>query len=292
MADMPADFWSGWIALITVISLAGMAWLVYSVYFSSNGHEEESPVWDENLSEGTNPAPMWWFWFLFACLIFSAIYLMFYPGLGSYAGVLNWSMGGRLEESYSAYHNQFDDQRKLVRDASITTLRDNHIAMASAKRVFEQNCAACHGHDAKGQAALFPDLKDADWQWGSSEAQLEQTIRLGRMAVMPGWQASLGDDGVEQVADYLLAWAKHEPIADEDAGKALYSQFCVACHGLDGTGNVLLGGSNLVDEVWLYGGDVESIRQSISTGRMGVMPRFQDRLDDTQIRMLIAWLSE
>ncbi len=292
MADMPADFWSGWIILITVISMAGMAWLVYSVFFSANAHEEESPVWDENLSEGPNPPPIWWFWFIFACLIFSVIYLMLYPGLGSYSGVLNWSQGGRLDESYTTYHEQFDDLRKLVRDASIPTLRDNASAMRSAQRIFEQNCAACHGPDARGQAALFPDLRDADWQWGGSETDIEQTIRHGRTAVMPGWQSVLGDEGVEEVTDYLLAWNQFDSITDEDPGKTLYTQFCVACHGADGKGVAILGGPNLVDDVWLYGGDVTAIQSSIANGRSGLMPNFQDRLDDAQIRMLIAWLSE
>lgn len=292
MADMPADFWSGWIVLITVISMAGMSWLVYSVFFSADGHEEESPVWDENLSEGPNPAPMWWFWFIFACLIFSVIYLMLYPGLGSYSGVLNWSQGGRLDESYATYHDQFGDLRTLVRDASVATLRDNQAAMRSAQRVFEQNCAACHGSDAKGQAALFPDLRDADWQWGGSESNIEQTIRFGRNAVMPGWQAALGDDGVKQVAAYLLSGMQNESLTEADPGRATYTQFCSACHGPDGQGNVLLGGPSLVDEVWLYGGDAQAIEVSIAIGRMGVMPPFNDRLDDTQIRMLIAWLSE
>ncbi len=289
MADMPADFWSGWIVLITVISMAGMSWLVYSVFFSANGHKEESPVWDENLTKESNPAPMWWFWFIFACLIFSVIYLMLYPGLGSYSGVLNWSQGGRLDESYATYHQQFDDRRALVRDASVATLRDNQTAMRSAQRVFEQNCAACHGPDAKGQAALFPDLRDAHWQWGGSETAIEQTIRFGRNAVMPGWQAVLGDDGVKQVADFLLAWDQKP---DGDPGKTLYTQFCIACHGADGNGVAALGGPSLIDDVWLYGGDAQSIEHSIAIGRTGIMPAFDDRLDDTQIRMLIAWLSQ
>ena len=289
MADMPTDFWSGWIILITVISMAGMSWLVYSVFFSANGHEEESPVWDENLTKEFNPAPMWWFWFIFACLIFSVIYLMLYPGLGSYSGVLNWSQGGRLDESYATYHDQFGDLRALVRDASVDTLRDNQAAMRSAQRVFEQNCAACHGPDAKGQAALFPDLRDAHWQWGGSETAIEQTIRFGRNAVMPGWQAVLGDDGVKQVTDYLLAW-NEKP--DGDSGKTLYTQFCIACHGADGNGVAALGGPSLIDDVWLYGGDAQSIEHSIGIGRTGIMPAFDDRLDDTQIKMLTAWLSQ
>ena len=98
MADMPSDFWSGWIIGLTVVSLLGLTWLVFSIYFSKNGSEEfESPVWDETLKEGNHPAPMWWFWMTLAALVFTVIYLILYPGLGSFSGTLKWSQHGRLE---------------------------------------------------------------------------------------------------------------------------------------------------------------------------------------------------
>jgi cytochrome c oxidase cbb3-type subunit 3 len=289
MADMPSDFWAGWIALITVISLGGMCWLIYSVYFTP-GHDEPSPVWDENLSEGANPAPMWWFWFIFALLIFSVIYLMLYPGLGSYKGVLNWSQGGRLDQSYETYESKFGDVRSLVKDASIETLQTNTAAMQSAQRIYEEHCENCHGAEATGQADLFPDLRDAAWQWGGDETAIMQTLRGGRHAVMPGWQAALQDEGVDQVANYLFALGKGESVAADDPGQTKYQMFCAACHGVDGTGMAVLGGPNLVDDVWLYGGDMDAVRHSIAIGREGVMPAFGDRLDETQLRMLTAWL--
>jgi cytochrome c oxidase cbb3-type subunit 3 len=289
MADMPTDFWSGWIVALTVISLTVLAWLVYSVYFTKNG-DEASPVWDGNLSEGSKPAPMWWFWLIFSLLIVSVIYLMLYPGLGSYSGALNWSLGGRLEQSYAKYTGQFDGVRQLLQNASIDTLRQNDSAMASAERIYKQNCAACHGLDARGQANMFPDLKDAVWQWGGGEAPLEHTLRHGRVAVMPGWQAAIGSEGVGRVAEYLSVLGT--PAAAGHPGNATYMQLCVACHGVDGGGNALLGGPSLVDEVWLYGDDPQSLRHSIGIGRTGIMPAFGQRLDDTQIRLLVAWLTQ
>ena len=98
MADLPSDFWSGWIIVLTVASLGGLVWFVFSVYFGgANEAQHESPVWDEDLTEGEAPAPMWWFWMVLAALVFSAIYLMLYPGLGSFAGVLQWSQGQDIE---------------------------------------------------------------------------------------------------------------------------------------------------------------------------------------------------
>ena len=86
MADLPSGFWAGWIAVLTIVSLIGLIWLSLSIYMSRE--EYKSPVWDENLREGSTPAPLWWFWLMFALLIFSDIYLVLYPGLGSYRGAL------------------------------------------------------------------------------------------------------------------------------------------------------------------------------------------------------------
>lgn len=107
---------------------------------------------------------------------------------------------------------------------------------------------------------------------------------------MPGWLPVLGEDGVRDVAAYVLAMAAGNDVA-EHPGKLRYTQTCGACHGADGTGVALLGGPNLVDDIWLYGGDAESLRHSIAVGRTGVMPPFAGRLDDTQVRMLVAWLT-
>lgn len=290
MSDMPTDFWAGWIAVVTIISFAGLAWLIYSIYFSPDeaGHEGEGPVWDENLREGSNPAPMWWFWLILSLMVFSVLYLMLYPGLGSYSGALKWTQGGRLNESVAVYKAEFGGTRALIAEANIATLMADDSLMASAQRVFDQNCAVCHGYDGRGQADHFPDLKDADWQWGGSPEQIEQSIRAGRNAVMVGWTALLGEDGVGQVADYISAMG--DGSGDGHPGQMKYNQFCIACHGLDGTGNPLLGAPNLVDDIWLYGGSAEAVQASIANGRQGEMPAFDQRLDATQIRLLVALL--
>ena len=288
MADMPSDFWAGWIAVITIVSFAGLVWLIFSVYFSEEA-PHDSPVWDENLREGANPAPMWWFWMILSLLVISVIYLMLYPGLGSYAGALKWSQGGRLNESLVAFETEFAGVRKLIAEAQLETLHADSALMASGQRVFDRNCAVCHGYDAAGQAAHFPDLTDAVWQWGGDPAQIEQSIRSGRIGVMVGWAQVLGDEGVNDVADYVRRLGTGE--VDGHAGQVPYNQFCVACHALDGTGNTALGAPSLVDDVWLYGESDAALRESIATGRTGEMPAFGERLDDTQIRLLVALLT-
>ncbi len=291
MADLPTAFWGGWIAIITSVSFVGLGWLIFSIYFAAGDEHEEAdgPVWDENLREGSNPAPMWWFWMILSLMVFSVLYLMLYPGLGSYKGALKWSQGGHLNESISDYESEFGGIRKLIAEAQLKTLQADDALMSSAQRVFDRNCAVCHGYDAAGQASHFPNLTDATWQWGGTPTLIERSIRDGRNAVMIGWSQVLGDEGVEQVAGYVKLLG--EGNADGHPGQARYNQLCVACHGIDGFGNAALGAPNLADDIWLYGGSDEALKFSIANGRLGEMPAFGERLDDTQIRLLLALLT-
>jgi cytochrome c oxidase cbb3-type subunit 3 len=266
--------------------------LVFSIYFSpTEDHEgSDGPVWDENLREGSHPAPIWWFWLILASMVFSVVYLMLYPGLGSYQGALRWSQGGNLEGSLATYDDEFGAIRKLIAEGHLDTLQGDADIMRSAQRVFDRNCAVCHGYDAQGQADIFPNLKDDEWQWGGSPAQIEQSIVSGRNAVMVGWAQVLGDTGVNNVADYLQVLGGDG--ADGHPGQQQYNQFCVVCHGADGVGNPALGAPSLVDDVWLYGDSKDAVRHSIALGRLGEMPAFSQRLDATQIKLLVALLAE
>jgi cytochrome c oxidase cbb3-type subunit 3 len=232
---------------------------------------------------------MWWFWLILAMMVVSVLYLMLYPGLGSFQGALKWSQGGRLDESIAQYEAEFGGIRKLVAEGQVATLQADPAIMASAQRVFDRNCAVCHGYDAAGQASYFPDLTDSEWQWGGSEAQIEQSIRSGRTAVMVGWEQALGADGVDRVADYLGVLGT-DPAAGHP-GQAQYNTFCIACHAADGSGNPVLGAPSLTDDVWLYGDSNEALVHSIAIGRAGVMPAFGERLDDTQVKLLVALLT-
>lgn len=293
MADLPTGFWSGWIIVITLVSLCALLWLTISIYFGADANKEPDPdtepVWDNDLREGSNAPPLWWFWLLLATLVFSLIYLMLFPGLGSYPGLLNWSQGSRVANSYENFEQNFAEVRAEIAASSLATIQNDLNLMQTAERIYKRECSACHGPDARGQASLFPNLADVDWQWGSSAEQIEQTIRAGRNANMLAWQAVLGDDNIDQVAGYIMQMG--DSGSASHAGKAAYDQNCAACHGIDGTGNTLLGAPNLADDIWLYGGDLETVKASISAGRNGVMPAFSNRLDDAQIKLLVAMLA-
>lgn len=291
MADLPSGFWSGWIVVITLVSLAGVAWLTWSLYFSADNEKEPEvePVWDGNLKEGNNAPPMWWFWLIFAAMIFTLVYLMLYPGLGGFSGFLNWSQGSRITESYESFESNFAQARSEIAALSLAEIQNDLELMNTAERIFSRECAACHGPDGRGQASLFPNLHDVDWQWGGSPEQIEQTIRLGRQAQMISWEAVLGNTGVGQVAQYVQVLG--EDGHENHPGKAAYEQNCAACHGVDGAGNQALGAPRLSDDIWLYGGDLTSIQTTLRNGRFGIMPAFADRLDDVQIQLLVALLA-
>lgn len=291
MAIMPSDFWSGWIVVITVISLIGLAWLVLSIYFLRPGDDQlhEEPRWDETLQEGNTPAPFWWFWLILAMMVISVVYLMLYPGLGSFSGAFQWSQGGQLAERQAAYQSEFQTFAMDVMNSSYEELALNDRAMNSATGLFEEHCSACHGSDAQGQAKLFPNLSDGVWQWGGSAQQIEQTIRNGRNAVMVPWLNALGGEAqLQSVAEYVSAMAAG--IDPQHPGKRYYDRFCIACHGPEGDGNPVLGAPRLNDDTWLYGSELGDIRKTIIEGRSGQMPAFGGILSDLQIKLLTAWL--
>jgi cytochrome c oxidase cbb3-type subunit 3 len=289
---MPSDFWSGWIVVITITGLVALSWAVFSVYFSAKGRDDgHSPVWDETLLEGNNAPPLWWFWFILSLLVITVVYLILYPGLGSNSGMLQWSHAGHMEHSAMMYDDAFHNTRETLASKPVEMLQSDAMAMASAERIFKQNCAACHGADAKGQASMFPNLTDNDWQWGGAPEQIAATIRRGRRAMMPAHGEIVGKDGIAELVRYISSLSKGNGNADVAKGRELFVTYCIACHDEDAEGSTLVGAPNLTDNIWLYGGSDEALTNTITNGRSGVMPAFEKRLDALEIRLLVAWLT-
>ena len=293
-------FWSGWLSGIVILSLGALVWLLVSVW-RGGGDAHPDAVWDGDLREVGNPAPLWWLLLMVALLAYSAVYLVLYPGLGNWSGALKWSQQGQLECRLHADEQRYGAVRARWRGATASELAADPQAMRSAAHLYQLHCATCHGIDARGQAQ-FPDLTDDAWQWGGLEMQIAASITNGRTAVMPPWGALLKDEGVAQMRDYLLALS--EGGGDGDGGSSgggdgseahaqarqQFAQFCAACHGADARGNPTLGAPDLTDAASLYGNTPAAIAHSITAGRTGVMPAWNTRLDETQIRLLAAWL--
>jgi cytochrome c oxidase cbb3-type subunit 3 len=289
VADLPSHFWGGWIVAITVTTFFALLWFVIDVY-RAGGEGNEHEVWDETLREGAKPAPIWWFWFILGLMSVSVIYVIFYPALGRYRGALNWSQESQIADRFANYEARFGAERRHVLEQPSATLAADEALMHSAQRIFNSNCSSCHGRDAAGQAGHFPDLTDDAWQWGGGEEQIAETIRVGRQGIMPPWLEAVGERGVRQLADHVMALSTGNA-SPSTPGAELFQQFCVACHQADGSGNALLGAPALNDPIWTYGGGRAEVIASIANGRNGTMPAFGERLDDTQVRLLTAWLA-
>jgi cytochrome c oxidase cbb3-type subunit 3 len=169
---------------------------------------------------------------------------------------------------------------------------NNEQAMSTAHNLFQQNCAQCHGSDGGG-AVGFPNLRNADWQWGADADSVVATIANGRVAAMPPWAEVLGDQGVTEVVAYVQQLSGQQADAAlATAGQARFETVCAACHGVDGKGNPLLGAPNLTDDVWLYGSDAATIKQTIVAGRNGQMPAWNDKLGEQRVKLLAAYVTK
>lgn len=289
MLDNLPLFWNMWVILITLVGLVFLTTLAIKIYFPKDDHCEEEVVWDETLIEGTSPPPEWWFWLITAALMFSVLYMIFYPGFGNYNGLFDLTNAKQFTESKSKINNKYFAKLDKLDKLSIVELQKNQDAMVLAKNIYNNNCVNCHSKDAAGQT-IFPNLKDNEWQWGGSSQDIINTITNGRQASMPAWSPILGKENTAKVAKFIKDFNANKDSKNHKIGKEKYQQFCLGCHGIDGKGNVVLGAPNLQDNIWLYGGDLASINKSIASGRAGIMPPQKDRLSALQVKLLTAWI--
>ena len=299
MISQPA---SVFIIVFTAINIVACLWLMWwtartrvpsadaSNEAAADGAGTTGHVWDGDLQELNNPLPRWWLGLFIITVVFGAAYLIFYPGMGNFAGTSKWSSVGAYEEQVAHQRANFEVSVASFKDRSLRELAGNGSAMATAKNLFGANCAGCHGSDARG-AKGFPNLTDRDWLWGSDEQRLLQTIAQGRQGIMPALGTALGDDGVNEVASYVVSLSGRKAPADwVTAGEQRFQMLCVGCHGADAKGNALLGAPNLTDDIWLHGGDFDSVRATIAGGRDNLMPAHQDLLGDTKVKLLAAYV--
>lgn len=292
MSDFTSEFWS-W--FIIAISGGGIVWLFYLLRGTNKAETEEGVptghVWDENLEELNNPLPRWWLWMFYITIVFSIVYLILYPGMGSFKGILGWSEVGEYEAEVAAADAKFGPIFAQYEQTSIPELAANEAAVIAGERLYVSYCAVCHGSDARG-ATGFPNLRDGDWLYGDSPEQIEASIMNGRTGVMPAWEAPLGGaEGVEKVANYVMSLAGRDVDATSAAaGKEKFDMLCASCHMPDGTGNQALGAPNLTDNTWLYGGSPRAIQESIAKGRNGRMPAHSEFLGKAKSHVLAAYV--
>ncbi|WIV96229.1 cytochrome-c oxidase, cbb3-type subunit III [Kinneretia aquatilis] len=292
MSDFFSDGWSMFVAGVTVAGLVFCIVLLlvaarHRVMASDNstGH-----VWDEDLREMNNPLPRWWAILFVLTVVFAGIYLAAYPGLGANKGSLGWSSAGQYEKEQADAHKAMSALYAKFNGKPVEQLAQNPEAMAIGERLFANNCAGCHGSDAKGSKG-FPNLTDSDWLYGGSHETIVQTISNGRNGVMPPMAAAVGTpEDVRNLANYVLSLSgsAHNSIAAQK-GKEKFGA-CAACHGADGKGNQALGAPNLTDKIWLHGWGEDAVMAMINNGKNNLMPAQSTRLSAEQIQVLGAYV--
>ncbi|WP_395137514.1 cytochrome-c oxidase, cbb3-type subunit III [Schlegelella aquatica] len=292
MSDFFSNGWSVFIAVVTVVSIAAclLLLIVASKHKVVAGDNTTGHVWDGDLRELNNPLPRWWMGLFVLTIVFAAAYLVFYPGLGSYQGKLGWSQATQYQAEMEKARAQIEPLYARFEGMNAEQLVQDPQAMGIGERLFVNNCAQCHGSDARGSKG-FPNLTDTDWLYGGDHETIMESIAKGRHGVMPPMAAAVGGaQDVRNVAHYVLSLSgsPHNAIAAQ-LGKAKFGA-CAACHGADGKGNQALGAPNLTDKVWLHGWGEQAIINIITNGKDNQMPAHADKLTPAQIRVLAAYV--
>lgn len=288
------SFLHWFVIIISVGSFLGCVWLIWwtSKKKTSESAEGETTghTWDGDLAELNNPMPRWWLYLFYITIAFGLVYMVLYPALGNYKGVLGWTSTGEYQAEMKAADARYGPLYASYAKMPVEVLAKDSKAVATGRRLFLNYCAQCHGSDAGG-APGFPSLKDSSWLYGGSPQMIKTSILDGRQGMMPPMAAALGSDAdVDNVANYVLSLSG----APHDAGKAQQGQVkfavCAACHGMDGNGNQAIGAPNLTDQNWLYRGSLGAIKKAIQAGRTGKMPAHRDFLGEDKVHLLAAYV--
>jgi cytochrome c oxidase cbb3-type subunit 3 len=270
---------------------------------STVGHE-----WD-GIEELDTPMPRWWLITLYATIVFAIGYCIAYPAWpllsSATRGTLGWSSHGQFDAEMAADTARKAPVMLALARIPIERLSENSKLLAAAEEggraAFKVNCVQCHGSGAAGGKG-YPNLNDDDWLWGGDLKAIQQTLIHGvrqpgdeatRMSQMPafGRDGILTPTEIEDVVSFVRAASRQDPAnASSQRGATLFATNCAACHGGDARGNRAFGAPNLTDSIWLYGGDRETLTQTVTNARYGIMPAWGTRLDPVTIKMLAAYV--
>ncbi len=295
MSDFFSSGWSSYIALVSLVGIVWCVWLLFSqrkakvVHTADGAVADTGHVWDGDLRELNNPLPRWWMWMFLLSCVFGLVYLVLFPGLGSFPGVLGYSTDGSLMKSMTSANEELKPVYAKYVTMDIEQVAADPKAREMGQRLFLNSCAQCHGSDAGG-AKGFPSLTDGDWLYGGSPENIKTTLINGRAGVMPPFP-QLDSKQIVDVANYVRSLSGL-PADDLKAarGADVYKSNCAACHGPEGKGNIALGAPNLTDKVWLYGGSEATIVETVTKGRMAMMPAQDKVLSPEKIHLLTAYV--
>jgi cytochrome c oxidase cbb3-type subunit III len=295
MSDFFSSGWGIYIALVTGVGIIWCLYLLFSqrktnvTYEADGSVADTGHVWDDDLRELNNPLPRWWMWMFVLSCVFAIVYLILYPGMGTYEGTLGYTTRNAHDASVVQANQQLKPVYAKYMSMDAKQVAADPAAREMGQRLFLNHCAQCHGSDAGGSKG-FPNLADTDWLYGGDTQDIKQTLIAGRAGVMPAF-AHLESAQVSDVANYVRSLSGLS--ADQikiSRGSEVYKANCAACHGGDGKGMSAMGAPNLTDKVWLYGGSEASIVESVLKGRNGVMPAHDTILTPEKIHLLTAYV--
>lgn len=294
MSDFTSSLLGWCVAVVTLVSIVACVVLLkaQSVKRTVGAKKPElhGHVWDGDLAEYNNPLPRWWMWLFYLTVVFGLIYLVLYPGLGSYAGVFGWSSRNEHESETKLADTRYGPIFNKFAPQDLALVAKDPEARAIGQRLFLTYCAQCHGSDAGGGPG-FPNLRDKDWLYGGEPDQIKASIMDGRNGVMPPLGQALGGEAaVKEMANYVLSLSG----VPHDAALAAKAKdkfaMCGACHGPEGKGNPQIGAPNLTDKIWLHGGAEKKVIETITAGRSSQMPAHKELLGEAKVHLLAAYV--
>ncbi|WP_339079266.1 cytochrome-c oxidase, cbb3-type subunit III [Pseudomonas sp. TMP9] len=296
-----STFWSWYITLLTVGTLLALFWLIFATRKSEVHKSETDQTMGhafDGIEEYDNPLPKWWFMLFIGTIVFSVAYLVLYPGLGNWKGILPGYEGGWTQ--VKQWQHEVDKADELYGPIfakyaamPIEQVAQDEQALKMGGRIFASNCSVCHGSDAKGGYG-FPNLTDNDWLYGGDPQTIKTSLLYGRQAVMPAWKDSIGEEGIRNVAGYIRTFSglnnPDTAKVDLEAGQNIYATNCAVCHGAEGKGQQAMGAPNLTDKVWLFGSSFAQVQQTLRYGRNGMMPAQEAFLGNDKVHLLAAYV--
>lgn len=269
----------------------------------TTGHE-----WD-GIEEFNNPLPRWWLWTFYATIIWGIGYTIAYPawpGISSAtAGVMGWSTRANVATEISAAEAANADINARLAAVELSEISADPelsgYASSAGAAVFKTWCAQCHGSGAAG-AKGYPNLLDNDWLWGGDIEAIHTTVKHGirneedddaRYSEMPAFGEMLEEEEIAAVTNYVMSLSGTPQDASQvEAGQVVFADNCASCHGDEGLGDRDQGAPNLADAIWLYGGDYDTVFETVTYSRYGVMPPWTERLTEAEIRAVSAYVHQ
>lgn len=286
--------WSIYVTVLTLVSILAcfglLVWARSARIGEPAPHEALGGDFD-GIDELNTPLPRWWLLLFAGTIVFSLAYLVLYPGLGSFRGLLGWTSTSEHDADVAAAKTKYAPLYARYAAMPIPEVARDVQAREIGQRVFANNCATCHGSDAGGGIG-YPNLTDDKWIWGGTPEAIVATIANGRSPVMPPFAPAIGgEEGIPAVAAYVLSLSgrKVDPELAK-TGEAKFKTVCIACHGMDGKGNPALGAPDLTDGDWLYGGTEAAIAEGLRKGRAGKMPAHGELLGPERVHLVAAYV--